>query len=108
LLAEPDGVFRVEAVEKGLPESVRIGWFDGGAERPQPERFQVAVAGKPIHCQPDDAALDEGQQALVFGPGSAMGQPRVQPVPCVGLRGSVATDLGDGGGLGLGLGRDLR
>jgi len=107
LFEELEGVFQVEAVQEGLPQAIHLGVGELGSGVPQPHRFGVTITGQPLDLELDDAALDEGQRALVRFPRRAVPQPRVQPVPSAGAGGAVAAGGGEGDRIGLRLGRGL-
>lgn len=107
LLEESEGVFQVEAVEEGSPQTVHLRVVDLGAGIPQPHRFGAAITRQSVHVQPDDAALDDRQWAVVRFPRRAVSQPRVQPVSRACPGSVVAAGVGEGDRIGLGLGRGL-
>jgi hypothetical protein len=109
LFEEPEGVFQVETAQERLPEPVHLGFGEGGVGGPEPEWFGVALTGQVLDGKSDDAAGDGGQRSVVGSPGASVGQPGMQPVEAAGFGGAVASGIGMGERVGLGLGgRALR
>src|SRR5512142_840109 len=62
----------------------------------QPHRLRVAVAGQVVDLQMDQRPLDNWKFTVVVGPGPAVGQPRVQPLPAGGPGGAVTAGVSGG------------
>jgi hypothetical protein len=90
LLEQAEGVPQVKAAQERLPGAVHLARGGAGAGVPQPDRLGVPVAGQVTDLQPDQGSVDDGQVPIVIEPGGAVGQPRVQPVPCLRFGGAVA------------------
>ena len=85
LFEQAEGVFQVEAAQERLPAAIDVGRGGVGLRPPQPQRFRVLLSGQVLDLQPDQGALDDREIAGVVGPGAAVFQPRVQPVPGLGV-----------------------